>query len=322
LEVTLAVQEARGASPQHAPLIVVLPGLGNDLGSPLARLATRNFFERGYHVLVVPNSFSHTFLRARPLIELADIVGEAAAVLELIDAALSKVGPNRVRTVHLYGESFGGLTAAIVKALDVARLDGHSRITGSTTLVGPPTSYVTGMRCVDALIEKVRCRPRAGDWAALFWTCCGFEACRKRTAAVMEYVVADYFKRQVVANARRASSFSANSPGVVESSRIDTNRKATSVVLAPHRDPFATGEVNGRYFLDHWLGLLRAAGCSDWRVLTACDDFVNEPGTLASLHGVKGTDHLIELPGGGHLGYLGWPEIEELLDLAFAIPRT
>jgi hypothetical protein len=59
----------------------------------------------------------------------------------------------------------------------------------------------------------------------------------------------------------------------------------------------------------------------NWRVLTACDDFVNEHGALARLHAPEATNHLIELPGGGHLGYLGWPEINELLDLAFPIPK-
>lgn len=56
------------------------------------------------------------------------------------------------------------------------------------------------------------------------------------------------------------------------------------------------------------------------RILTARDDLVNAPGALRGLV-EHSPGRLLELDGGGHLGYVGWSEFQELLDIAYGSRR-
>ena len=74
---------------------------------------------------------------------------------------------------------------------------------------------------------------------------------------------------------------------------------------------------DGTASLIHWLGLLPPNALAKVRVMTAQDDFLNQGVAWPVGQGVITPRNLIEIPWGGHTGYILLPEFQGLLDAGF-----
>ncbi|MGZ6371609.1 MAG: hypothetical protein ACXWPM_12705, partial [Bdellovibrionota bacterium] len=103
-----------------APLAIVLPPLYDTDRNYQSTRFIDFFASRGYHVVVVPNTWSTLVTREKPKFFPGDLHAEAAFVRAAIDQAVVKIGPERVSGRVLMGTSYGAFLSAMIKALDAA----------------------------------------------------------------------------------------------------------------------------------------------------------------------------------------------------------
>jgi hypothetical protein len=303
--------------PRAARLLVFVSGIFSDGQDPRNRRSIARFAGMGFHVLSIPNSLSPEFLEHAPRFVPGAALEEGMAGLELVDRAVERIGPEQVTGVELVGESYGGFQAAVMLALDAA--SARPRFTGTATLLSPPFSAGTSIRRLDDAIERTaelargRCRfsKIAVPFLADFASAEDESQLNPRWRECAETVAAWFgFQRHLSRSVEAMYRATGTGLAPPEDGRKEWRdslrfRHLIEAYSQGELDPYLTGALG---LPTHWLERALAAGFpeSRLRVLTAEDDFINDPGALAGdPFFAARPGMLISLRWGGHLGYEG-----------------
>jgi hypothetical protein len=138
--------------PFSADLVIVLPGIFNNLRDGIPFSMITNLGRRGYHVLHVPNSWSLDYQEDNPKSLPANFEEEAATALDTIRFIVHREQAAGWKgRVHVLAESYGSYLAAVVMARDAGSPD--PVLSGQVTVVGPPTSMLQGIEHIDSILD-------------------------------------------------------------------------------------------------------------------------------------------------------------------------
>jgi hypothetical protein len=134
-------------------LVILLPGV---FGRAESRINTSNveLIERaGMHVLSVPNFFSETYVRQKPLYDKDPVEMDLKVIHESLTWAMKKIGPEKINRVHLMAESLGSFMAAGFYAMDAKA---EKRVNGKILLMWPPMDLKVAVNNFDHIIGFYR----------------------------------------------------------------------------------------------------------------------------------------------------------------------
>ena len=148
-----SVRYFRSPSPL-AETVIVLGGLGSDETAHTSLFLARFFAEKGYSVLVVPNTFTPDFLLgASSSRVVGDTPSDAKDLYEAllrVKEAAAGVGLN-MESPYLVGYSHGGLLASALARVDESRQEIRFR---SALLINPAADLLHGLKTLDSLAAK------------------------------------------------------------------------------------------------------------------------------------------------------------------------
>lgn len=323
-ELRVLVRERRDAP---APLIVFSPGVFNGIRGYESVRALELFRQRGFHVLVVPQPMTREYLRRGPHFLPGHIEAEAAVLLRATQLFIDRVGPMNVTSVHLVGESYGALLSAAAAALDAE--SGAPLIDGTVTLFSPPVDMGQTLDRLDRILDDHgpnfinRCRRHLIGSALDFLTAntladlrIGTQECAGPLAAFLG------FHRGLVGLARNLLSRGLVDPAL--RSEIDSKETRYAFRFGTYLTKFAPvvreQVEGGSGDLRRWMRRAQYEGFNRFRVLTSADDFLNDPQQWRAIERTLGPRHVLMLPTGGHLGYLGSSWIQNFMNDAFDTP--
>ncbi len=302
---------------QKAPLVLYNPGLFQDAASPSSHYIAESLSNLGFHVLVISNPFSRDYVDNMPLAPVGSYIAEATV---LKDALMSFVDSNRrfIENVNVLGVSYGGYLSAILAALDAD----HKRIIdGSVTLVGPPVDMYRSLEQLDRLIDE----SQRSFSSRIFERVVGRFIHKGLSQAHHEALVAYlYFKSHGFADRQ----YSARAQEVYEGllKQRDDQQKMREWMRSirfnnslynytPENVEMYRGPLGK---LSTWLQRNELMGRTNIRILTACDDFINQCDWWKELTGRWQTDdHLLMRSSGSHNGFLISRWFEEFLATSY-----
>lgn len=313
--------------PGPAPLIVFAPGIFNNLKDPTCQRAVKTFARRGYHVVVVPNSWGVDYASHRPRFLPGDFQAEARVLLAVIRNVRDRLGPRQIESINIVGESYGAVLSAVAAALDAESK--APLIDGNVTLFSPPVDVRLSLPLMDQLLDanedtyREHCRKR-GMWAVLdVIRAKVMEDIRPRTKECVEsLLVFEGFHKWLKALARGLVKHKLVDPALAE--RYDSRALQTIRFTTFERD-FTPANyeriLEGEGSLPYWVSRAERAGFTRIRILAAMNDFLNKPWQWEELAGL-GSRRLLLLPTGGHLGYIGLPWFQTMLAASYPARQT
>ena len=325
LHVEVELQRKLDLSVKTAPLVITLPGIFSGYKEGAARRTTRDYGRRGYHVIFPPNPWSKDFIGEVPNFNPGSLKDEATVVLSILDSAIEKIGVEHISRVEIVGESYGALLASAVFQMDQART--QPKIDGSLTLMSPPLDMNQAIINLDQGVDRTQ--------ALYSEECVGIEATLslaeslllhsvqskmgEKTQLCSEPLVFHSFQERLVASIELLHSL--KNIGTIPEDKVaraqwEKDFRFAMVVpeFTPENAPYLK---DGTVSLLHWLGLLSPNSLSRVRVLTAQDDFLNVGLSWPVGAGIITPQNLMELPWGGHTGYLLLSEYQGLLDTGY-----
>ncbi|MBI3558055.1 MAG: hypothetical protein HY074_17465, partial [Deltaproteobacteria bacterium] len=105
-----------------APVVFILSGLFADLSVFEGFTAEQLLFfhRQGYHVVVLPTVGGQSAMDDHSTVLPFSVVDVGKLELGLLNKILRRLGPERIRGVHVVGQSYGGFIAAVVAGLDAS----------------------------------------------------------------------------------------------------------------------------------------------------------------------------------------------------------
>ncbi len=310
------------AQDHRAPLMVIVPGVFSNSDQSIAKMAMKWFSKMGYHVLTVPNCWSRDYMKADPVYTDAYPIGEARVVENLTEWAINEIGVEKITEAHIYGESLGALTAAIVYARD-SQLK-HPMFAGGATFTWPPIRLYNAIDLLDkSMIETkalydTKCRHSIKRLKTK-WRIMRGKYILQPTADDVECapsVVAQYsFRKELIKLAEQVNDtqdlHKRVSPDLTFTRFVrDFAPRYTPAMKAD--DPYGS--------LRYWMTQMSSQAREKIRVITSEDDFLNDPRTWAEsgfLDSPK--DQLILAHWGGHIGLTNTEAYEGLLKVQFEL---
>lgn len=124
-----------------------VPGIFSYLDSPFVKYFSSQLHSRGYNVVLVPNSFTSDFLKAKPKFRPGMIEKEAELLCSFINEVREK--NNIQQPLELVGVSYGGLLGSAV----ASQCDNHFK---RLTLISPPVDLHHSMNKIFAQLDQTR----------------------------------------------------------------------------------------------------------------------------------------------------------------------
>jgi hypothetical protein len=325
LHVEVELQRKPDLSIKTAPLIITLAGIFSGYKEGGARRTTQDYGRRGYHVIYPPNPWSKDFIREVPHFNPGSLKEEAAVMLSILDSAIEKIGVEHISRIEIEGESYGALLASAVFQMDQARA--QPKIDGSLTLMSPPLDMNQAIANLDLGIDRTQ--------ALYYEQCTGKETTLsmgeslifhsvqskmgEKTLLCSEPLVFHSFQDRLVESIELLHEL--KNVGTIPEDKVartQWEKDFRFAMVVPEFTPEnAVYLKDGTVSLLHWLSLLPPSSLSRVRVLTAQDDFLNVGLSWPVGAGIITPQNLMELPWGGHTGYLLLSEYQGLLDAGF-----
>ncbi len=142
------------AQKEKAPLLFFVAGLGGGHNVSYYNFLASQFFQKGFHVLVLPSAYHWNFALAASRTGFPGVTKQDAADLyELMQAGLEKVSQSglKVSNVGLLGVSMGGLEAAYVSSLDEKAQKLNFQ---KVLLINPPVDPLYGSQILDSMAKE------------------------------------------------------------------------------------------------------------------------------------------------------------------------
>jgi hypothetical protein len=316
---------------RKAPLIAFIAGFTNKLSEPSNYRTMLRYAKRGYHVLVIPNSWTNEFIAIQPSFLPGNMPIEANFNLEILALAKNYIGLENITQTNLVGESYGGFLASAILGQD--SISNTPEIDGSVTLVGPLLDAYIGTTSINKLLEtqranEVRCNHSLVS-NLLNYMFAENEADLSEEAKFCSDEIIGYigFQGKLKKMLVELTLYKSGVYGTI----CDNPIARVLVSLLPKLDhpdfdtyfrnfaPELGDLLDGpEGNLGYWLRIATQEGRPEPRIITARDDFLNHVESWNSNEYYEFNEsNLIILPWGGHTGFKEVPMYETLLDLVF-----
>jgi len=307
----------------RAPLLVFVPGIFSNADGAAPRLITKIFAKLGYHVLILPNSWSPDYLSAQKKKTDGDgFRQDAELVLELTKNVIqNEIGENLVTEVHLMGESLGAGIASVVYALDL-----NSKVPvfdAGLTMMWPPANIAQSVDILDRYLfqydEEVfeqRCREHVIHGSTVLRALFGSLLSRPKLMDVEcagPAIMNLGFRKRLNSNAEFFENNNKNNnDNKVHNNarnfghRVKFDKMNFQTYLANYFPKFKNRvDSNDDYLsLERLIKRFYVSRQTNFRIITSEDDFINQPNVYLDMvnRGVFASDHIIQLKWGGHVG--------------------
>lgn len=339
IECPLYFQQIPGSERKasRSPLVILFPGIFEEGRSLGTRYLAESLWSRGYHVAILPNPWSVSYIRRKPVARPGNIAFEANVGLRFVHAAIERLGVENITSVSVVGQSYGSLLGAAVVAMD--QDSEHPVITGSTLLISPPLGLKRGALQLDAGISRNEAKFKSCGTVSIFWNALrrivfGAKAVQNEFSAqllnCMEPMLFRTFRNHLVdaagaiRNSLDAHFFDEDPDFIQDEWRYTPRAKGMRFMRAfvefvPENLPLLqTQEMR----LAFWLNQLEPPRLEKLGIISAKDDFLNLGQQWTENDSPAfGAKNLFLLPWGGHMGFMGTPEFQEFLTLNYGSVR-
>lgn len=331
---------------RKAPLAIFLPGTFGNINQTMGNRWLDSLTRLGYHVASLPNPFGTDYVKQIPMGKFGTITTEAQSLYDAIRDLHQKLRLQGALNgeVRLVGVSLGGFFAAIISSLDAEHSD--PLITKDTTILSPPYHLGRGMERLDQLVDTYRDPYDGMSILRLYY--------RYRKLCKADSL--DDIDEDQIHDARGLVAFQGFYKGLLRSIKVYDEVRNLNYVPKDKKEYeqwrnrfkfftyFEDLNPEGKAIVDsemghllYWAARAKRAGFPEFRILTAKDDFFNDPGAwdkrppgdLGSVEGEESVlsqnqdlseqirKEVIILQNGGHYGYRGNPWFENFIRLAF-----
>lgn len=156
----LSVLVSENTKKDKSPLMIVFSTLyGNADGDALDQLVLKLYRSLGYHVLILPASFSDSYSSSHPAYPPSSILEEVRIAYDLVQTTihLGYLQKNKIDSVSILGMSYGGFLASVfaklVDQFHFANGGTTNFISGSITLVSPIAVLRGAQDTIDEIIR-------------------------------------------------------------------------------------------------------------------------------------------------------------------------
>ncbi|MCB0348147.1 MAG: hypothetical protein KDD37_04890, partial [Bdellovibrionales bacterium] len=233
--------------------------------------------------------------------------------------------PSLVDGVELTGASYGGFIVGVMSALDSNVL-----FTRGTTIISPPLDFRYSLPYMDTLIDdELENAYEIGYWdlikigsdylTASYYSDLGDSSRQNAKAFIAKHGFHDSIVNTIVTydkvhNSGWVPKFDSRSDRLVWKKSIRFMNYFST--YAPEALDVLNSDVAN---LSYWINTALANG-SSVRLLTAKNDFLNPPQFKTKIDFlILPQDVYLELPSGGHLGFLAFPWYKEFRQLAWQV---
>jgi pimeloyl-ACP methyl ester carboxylesterase len=299
-------QKEKGQIAQR-DLMIYNPGIFQSLNNPFTYRAVQLMFDRGYHVLVIPNAFTDDYVENFPLNPPGSIESEAQLEVEAIQAAKTQ-WQSHIKTAHLVGISYGGFVTAITAALDAATTS--PLIDGQVTIMGPQVKLRHSLDLLDGLIDSYFQFYNDHIFANIIGGVFFSHLAHIQEVALQEFLFHQShqftlmsYAPEVITNFNRIPDPRFEGAAAYKTWRNQLRFLKTLQQFAPQNESFYS---DGHDELAYWMRQLQARGNSRFRVLTTADDFTNRREDWGTYYpaDLSGPDHLLVRAHGSHNAFV------------------
>jgi hypothetical protein len=311
---------------KKSPVMIYIPGIFNNSNDSQSRRALNEYKQLGYHTFVLPNPWSEEYINANQnAAKPGDVINEAKSLNATVKEVLKNLDPAMIDGVALAGASYGGFIAGAMSGLDT--LNVFSR---GTTIIGPPMDFRYSLPFMDSFMDEELER----GYNLSLW--------------MLTQIGSDYFFADLAADLTPSSKQNAR-PFIAKKGFHDAIIATIKAYDKIHRAGWVPRFGNDseelawektirfrKYFesyapetlllletevanLSYWMDLTISEG-RIVRLLTTKNDFLNPPIYPTKIDFEMMPPELyLELPNGGHLGFLALKWYESFREAAWAI---
>lgn len=303
-----------------APLMMVIPGLFNNVTTKMPKKLTQRFFNLGYHVVAFPNPFGTEFLSKGASFPPFSLEKEASVYLNALKFVIENIDKDFITGVHIAGVSYGGLLSTVVSGLD--SMQENPVGFNTTTAYSPPFDLVRSFKLIDGLMEETE--QTIGllvRYPSLYRLCKakGSSDLKSKDPEEIKKIVVHYgFKRELISSVSQYDStnnfdlYAASAKFYEWAKRKIRKQWEKEISFAKYYSDYAPEvyehNCEGAAQIMRWIDIITKNG-GNARILTSDDDFVNDKD-------VWPTDdpRIIILKGGGHYGIRTMPWLDDFLE--------
>jgi len=292
--------------PGMANIVVLICGVFGMPESSVYRGHVAMLARMGYHVIVIPNTWSGWVINAKPKFMPGDLDQEAAFTLHAIQAALKFIPKERQRgRIHLYGVSYGAFLASMV----LKTVLNESLWDGVTLLEAPPYRLVDSLEAIDSMKAFANQHPECNSGIAKLQLFTAYHIAKSRadfSELIQECAPA------VMANYSFFNSLKTLTERIGPKDYFDgTFSSYFDVYRGMCAEDVTSGKCERFDALEPKLRSLVKHGAHSIYVATADNDPINHSGEWDEL-AQKWTLNLVHIvPDGGHDGYWRTKDYQE-----------
>ncbi|MBT3980644.1 MAG: hypothetical protein HOE90_04775 [Bacteriovoracaceae bacterium] len=304
---------------RKSPVVVFLPGIFTNYDDLYVKNLINHFGSTGHHVLTFPNPFGSYYLLAKPKHTLPDVEAQAEVLYTLIRKTLQSLKekdllyPGRVR---LFGVSHGAYLSALIGARDL--VDENPIKFYDTVLISPPAHMGTAIKRLDQMMDETASKKKVKSYLLGFKLCqfkkeskryLSFE--RKKAHKIKGFVAHFLFRNWLV---DAISDYADDEIQVRELLGGKSKREARFLGVIKGSFPDIAERLNlEEAHIRFWLQIAKDLGSNAIKVLTARDDFLNDPDAWEGVPGAIVLEH------GGHGGFMETKWFRKLLNLNYIL---
>ena len=263
---------------KKAPLMIFFPGIFGTHEGSVSPWLINGFEARGFHTASVPNFLSRPYIKARPDYgQNGAAVFDVAAALEASEKIIERIGPQRVDSVVLVGESLG----AFLLSGAGAQLSDYPLLKSKTTkamFLWPPLNVKKALKAFDnkssetkKTYEQCSYLLRLPLFLYEFWWKENPEKLADEDSRCFEAYLfhGAFLKSMGKSFDARASAYGLEDPP----------RPEGFADFVKGQNPFYKELLESddkRLHFSHWLGHWSLTGV-DIKVVSSEDDFINDP---------------------------------------------
>lgn len=333
LPVSVTLQKDAQGHTLTRPLVFFTPGFSSNHLDHWSRSAIARFYKLGFHVVTLPNPVSTDWVGQNYKSNPGDPVTEAATLHFYMQSLVEKIGPMHIAKVHLAGESYGAFLTALVANRDVA-LAPEDRLLSEhdskILLESPPVNFLQTLTRLDAEMDLsheayfAQCRSRLSrlSFAASTLFSNGKTDLKQSTLdCARALVLHEGFRRRLAEIANlyeeiKGVELMPKEPVALEA--WTNNLRMLNFFATYSPEAIATLHHPQIRNLGYWLREFRAQSQIPLHIISAVDDFINDPAVWKNQEFFNFEDsHTLFFPWGGHMGFQVTQEYGELMRLNF-----
>lgn len=308
------------------PVMIYVPGIFNNSKDSQSRRALDEYKQLGYHVFILPNPWSEEYITANQnASKPGDILAEGKALLALSSAVVRSIDPSLIDGVELTGASYGGFIVGVMSALDNTALFNRG-----TTIISPPLDFRYSLPYMDTLMDTELDRAYQYNYWDLFKIASNYfsavfasDLSPKSKESAKPFIAKQGFHDSIVTTIKTYDKV--HSAGWIPDFANDDDKLKWEKSIrfmkyftdyAPETLTMLESEASN---LSFWIEETLNNGM-EIRLLTTSNDFLNPPvfKTKKDFYLLPQGVYL-ELPSGGHLGFLALPWYKNFKKLAWNI---